>query len=107
MKNLFKSLFKTTGNVCINGVTYSGSSITINGDHVGGSVIVDGVNVQSGITGNIEVTVNGGCEEVSTMSGDIKVYGDILGNVKTMSGDVKARKISGKVNTMSGDITCQ
>lgn len=43
MKQLFKALFKRVGSVIINGTSYSGGSVVISGNIVGGDVYVDGV----------------------------------------------------------------
>ena len=122
MKELFKALFKRVGNVTINGTSYSGGSVVISGNVVGGDVYVDGVRQVGTISfkapmsikvegdvehlqtagGNVQVT--GSCGDVRTMSGDV-TCGAVSGDVETMSGDVKCSAVSGKVKTMSGDIT--
>ena len=38
------------------------------------------------------------------MSGDVIVIGNVSGNVKTMSGDVRCEKVDGDIETLSGDI---
>lgn len=38
------------------------------------------------------------------MSGDVDVYGNVSGSVKTMSGDVDCGNIGGSVSSMSGEI---
>lgn len=102
------------GEVKINGKSYFGRSVVINGT----SVTVDG-NTVSGLEPNIKVEILGSCESVNTTSGDIHIKesaqqvktmsgdvtcGPVFGNVSTMSGNVKCGDISGSVSTMSGDI---
>lgn len=122
MRSLFKALLKKVGTITVNGQTYSGSSVVISGNVVGGDVFIDGVR-QSGtislsapinvtVNGDVElldapsgkVNVTGSCGSVKTMSGDV-TCGAVSGDVGTMSGDVKCGEVSGKVKTMSGDIT--
>lgn len=118
MANSVDCSFKMSGSsVTINGKTYTGKNIHINGD----KVIIDGV-VQDGVAlvGPITVTVNGDVESLRTTSGDItvngstgsiqstsgdvEVKGDVVGNVQTVSGDVSCKKIEGDARTVSGDI---
>lgn len=90
-------------------------TVTVNGNVIevpdGTSISVqDGKVVVGGSTRftyreEVKVEVNGPCGSVSTMSGDVRVTGDVAGYVKTMSGDVTCGKVSGGVSTMSGDIT--
>lgn len=106
-----------TTTVNINGMTYSGGNISINGD---GTIIVDG-KPQAGqpTVGPITVTVNGNCDRITTASGNVEVKGsagsintasgdvsclDVHGSISTASGDVVCKKVSGSVKTMSGDI---
>lgn len=100
----------------INGKIYAGRSISISN----GQVTIDGkkVNVEEkyitiAVEGNVDqisadhceyITVNGGCKNVQTLSGEVNCS-DVHGNVTTMSGDVYANDIAGNVSTMSGDIT--
>lgn len=102
--------------ITINGSTYSGSSITVNGNQV----IIDGKNVTPdskviniSVNGNIEelkvdvctkVEVEGSVKNITTKSGDVEVTGDVYGSIQTMSGDVDCGNIQGSVSTMSGDI---
>lgn len=103
--------------VTINGVTYTGKSVSVSR----GKVIIDGVNVTPDSNRNIEILVEGNIEmltvdscdkirvsgsvgSISTQSGDVDISGDISGSVSTMSGDVMCGEIFGSVSTMSGDI---
>lgn len=87
--------------VTIDGRTFSGRSISINGD----KVVIDGVEQDGTLVGPISVVVNGNVESVETGSGKVEVSGTV-GRVKTMSGDVRCGNVSGDVGTMSGDVTC-
>lgn len=101
----------------INGVRYEGSNVSV----VGGKIFVNGKDVTPEQK-HISITIEGDCESldvdsceyvnisgnvkgnVKTMSGNVKVIGDVSGSVSTMSGDVEAKSISGNSSTMSGDI---
>lgn len=104
------------GVIRINGVSYSGRSISINN----GNITIDGKKAELKdekvitieVTGDIDklsadecqtITVSGSCGSVSTMSGDVEC-GNIGGSVSTMSGDVSCGGIGGNVSTMSGDV---
>lgn len=111
------SVSMSGGSVNINGKTYSGRNIQINGDQV----IIDGVVQEGGaLIGPISVTVNGDVESLRTVSGnitvngssgsiqstsgDVEVKGDVVGNVQTVSGDVSCKKVEGDARTVSGNI---
>jgi hypothetical protein len=87
--------------VTIDGRTFAGRSISINGDRV----VIDGVEQSGTLVGPISVTVNGNAESVETGAGKVEVSG-YAGRVKTMSGDVRCGDVQGDVGTMSGDVTC-
>lgn len=102
----------------INGKTYKGNNISINGN----KVTIDGVlqtdelgtTITVVVQGNCEsiesssgdITVEGSCRDINTASGDVKVLGDVNGDISTMSGDVDIKgSHSGKIKTMSGDVS--
>lgn len=87
--------------VTIDGRTYTGRTVSIQGDRV----FVDGVEQDGTLSGAITVTVNGNTESVETASGKVVISGS-AGRIKTMSGDVECGDVSGDVGTMSGDVTC-
>lgn len=103
--NIFKAIFgKKGGSVRVGGRNYVGRNITISG----GSVVIDGV-----VHGHLEVDnhvikveVYGDVEELSTVSGDIVVHGDVSGNVENVSGDVHCKNVGRNVETTSGDVKC-
>ena len=92
-----------SGNVTINGRTYSGRSFSIND----GRVVVDG-KPQDGerLVGPISVHVNGDCDSVECESGDVTVMGLVRGSAKTVSGDIRCADVGGSVQTVSGDVSC-
>lgn len=92
---------RSGGSITINGRTYSGNHIQINGD----KVIVDG-EVVEGVTDK-QLIIQGDVVSVASESGNITVNGNISGNAKTMSGDVTCGNITGHVTTMSGDVSAR
>lgn len=100
----------------INGKVYQGNSISIKN----GNIIIDGNKVETDekqisiiVNGNIEsidadscerIEVTGNIGKISTVSGDVRISGDVNGSVKTISGDVRCGNVSGSVDTVSGDI---
>lgn len=102
--------------VSINGVNYSGRNITISGN----KVYIDGVdntpeskNISIVVNGDLEslkadncntIEVTGSVMALNTISGDVKVGGNVDGSVKTMSGDVLCGSVGGNISTMSGDV---
>lgn len=93
---------KVKGKVVINGVEYSGSNININSS---GSVTIDGSIVSTVSDKVINIVVQGDCDSVDTSSGDIKVWGNVNGNVNASSGDIDVEgDVKGNVNTSSGDV---
>ena len=116
LKGKFMDLsFVGGGTVFVNGVSYKGNTVSIKN----GVVTIDGVrqdgSLQQGpvnvvVSGDVQslsavnnVTINGDCGDVDTISGDI-YCGNVDGNVESVSGNVFAQIIHGKVKTISGDI---
>jgi hypothetical protein len=111
------SLSSCEGNVTINGKTYTGNHITVDGDNV----IVDG-KVQDEIPAkNIIVNVTGdvGCIEgnpkvvtCGNVSGDVTITSgrltckDVTGDVTASSGSVRCDTVKGGVRTSSGSVKC-
>ena len=83
----------------INGKTYKGNNVTIDGK----TLIIDGEihNLDKNV---IKVELFGNVENLIVGSADVMVEGDILGNLKTGSGDVECKMIHGSVSTGSGDV---
>ena len=70
------------------------STVVINGDTKSISTVSGDVNVYGTVAGNIKTT-----------SGDVHVENGALGDVTTVSGDVRAATIEGNVKSVSGDIS--
>ncbi|MNG23098.1 hypothetical protein D3C84_1076620 [compost metagenome] len=86
----------------INGITYTGKNISVDGNRV----VVDGVEQAVPVTGPVSVVVNGNPTSVETAAGRVQVTGNV-GSVRTMSGHVDSGDINGDVTTMSGDVSCK
>lgn len=79
--------------ITINGNTYSGNNITVQGD----TIIIDGKVAQGGLTGIVEIKVEGDVASINSsaavsVTGDVHGYVDANGGVKcgNVDGDVKA-----------------
>ena len=91
---------KTVTSISINGNSYAGKNISINGD----KVIVDGVEQPLVLPKKINITVEGNVHSVTTTSGNIKAK-DVV-SVQTTSGDIECSNVAGSVSTVSGDVVC-
>ena len=89
---------KKGSTVHINGRGYTGHRIEI----VNGAIVVDGVAYDDELPGEIHVSIAGDVESVEIGAGSVTARD--IGNVKTMSGDVRCERVSGDVRTMSGDV---
>jgi len=104
--------------VTINGVTYTGKFLSINGS----SITIDGVTITTGDskTVNIEIQsnfedlsidhvnqiiINGNARDVHSMSGSISVKGHV-NDVETTSGSVTCGDVRGNVSAVSGSVRC-
>lgn len=86
--------------VTINGTTYQGANVTINGD----KVIIDGKVQGSAEQKVISVVINGDVESVKTTAGDVEVVGNV-GSINSTSGDITVNQnVNGNINTVSGDV---
>lgn len=85
-----------TSTIIVDGQAYKGKEAELR-------MFIDGKEQAGTFSGSIKIEVNGSCESVETMSGDVQISGN-AGGVKTMSGDVRCKSVSGRVNTMSGDV---
>ena len=66
----------------------------------GSNVVVDGKHQDGSLSGPVSIVVNGNAEMVITSLGSVQLMGSV-GEVKTMSGNVRTRgDILGSVNTM-------
>jgi len=101
--------------ITINGVTFSGSNITVSKGKIiidGKDVTPDSKNINITVNGNInsvevdvcdKFTITGDVDSVQTASGDVDIKGN-AGSINTMSGDVDCWNVKGSIRTMSGDI---
>lgn len=104
----------------INGKTYFGNNIQVSNN----KVIIDGVDVTGDhkdskeisiqVEGNIDtlsvdyaktVLVNGNVNSLKSGSGDVECK-DVTGNLKTGSGDIECGNVGGGIETGSGDVKC-
>lgn len=92
---------KSGSSITVDGVSYSGSNITINN----GVVTVDGVDQTQTLGHKIDVAVVGNVEFIKNGSGKVKVSGSV-NSVQAGSGDVEAGYVTGSVNTGSGNVKC-
>lgn len=95
--------------ITINGQTIINSDIYFNGNmnitSRGDNIYINGELVHTTQEKNITVVVNGNAKGISTVSGDVNVYGSNSGDIKTTSGDVHVeRGAVGDVTTVSGDV---
>lgn len=85
------------GKITLNGKTYSGSNIQIDGN----KVVIDGANVDDTIGASI--TISGDIAKVVSKQ-SMMVDGDITGDIKA-SGSVNCHDINGSV-TAGGSVNC-
>jgi hypothetical protein len=89
------------GTININGVSYRGTNVSINGNILS----IDGkVQVQA-LGTEINVVITGDCDTIEGAS-EVTVRGNVQGDIKVGSGDVKCGNVAGNVSTGSGDISC-
>lgn len=106
------------GSITIDGKTFNGKSITIQGN----KVIVDGVEQEGSLVGDINVVVNGDAESVKNVHGTITVHGKAgvienvhgaincakgaVGSVESSNGNIHCGDVNGNVSTTHGSVTC-
>lgn len=89
------------------------NSITINGEYIvtdaqsitinNGTVIANGVVIKSGLSGVVELKVEGDLMSINT-AGNVTVHGDVHGDVDT-TGNVNCQNVGGDVDT-TGTVNC-
>ena len=90
--SFLSNLFKSTNKITVNGET-----ITVKGDNisvVNGKVIVDGVVIKEGLTGDVHVKFEGNLAKLDATN--VTVNGSVIGDVNCTS-----LKVSGSIN---GDV---
>jgi hypothetical protein len=100
-----KSLFrKNSGasSIIINGVSYSGESVTINND----KIIIDGKPVDMPDGKKIEVTVQGDLRSLQLTNGIVNAQG-LIGDIGMQNGTVNAAAdIKGGISLGNGKVIC-
>ena len=87
------------GNIKINGKSYIGKNVVINGD----KIIIDGKEQEEELESIIHVTIEGNVEKIENERGS--VYCEDVGSINVGSGDINCDDVGGSVTTMSGDIS--
>jgi len=101
LKALFRKQVEPS-KVTVNGVSYSGRNVTIDGD----KVIVDGKVVEVPEGRKIEVTIEGDLERLHLTNGVVYAKG-MIGDIAMQNGTVNAEAdIKGEVSMGNGKITC-
>lgn len=104
--------------ISINGRNYVGRNISI----AGNKVYIDGkleaaaendkvINIT--VTGNLEkleceyadtISIEGDCHSVDSRNGNVKIQGNVTGNVENRNGNIKCGNVGGDAKTRNGDI---
>ena len=102
----------------MNGVKYEGSTVVIRNNKVtinGKDVTPDTKEINILVEGNVDevsadycekIVVSGGAKTIKTMSGDIECK-DVTGNISTVSGDIECGNVGGDISTPSGDVKAE
>lgn len=88
------------GQISINGQLVSGKNVSISGK----KVTIDGVVQGTDLSGDVHVVIHGDVDQLTNESGTVTAQN--VGDISTLSGDVRCNDVSGSINTMSGDVTC-
>ena len=108
-KFLHKLIDKNMGKICVNGKTYDvgdGNVSIINNEvYCNGKLVSD---LKEFPEKEIRITIEGDLKgDLKTGSGDVKIAGNVDGSVQTQSGDVDINgTVGGSITTMSGDVEC-
>ena len=104
--------------VVINGKKYSGNSVSV----MDNKVFIDGKRVDQSddekvinivVEGNInslevdsceKLEVTGNCGNVASKNGNIRINGDVSGDVTNKNGDIDCFNVGGDVSTKNGDV---
>lgn len=111
MKKLIKMIILT-----INGCRFNGESISINKNKIlidGEDVTPDTKEINIVFESDINkltvadcnsIHITGDCGALQSLNGDIDVFGDVVGNISTVHGDVDCGDVLGKVKTKRGNV---
>lgn len=116
--SVYNQIINGSNMIEVNGKRYVGNNLTVIND----VVYIDGKRVdENGNTKTINITIDadvetvnvdncykldvtGQCGSVSSKNGDIKINGDVSGDVTNKNGDIKCGNISGDVDNKNGNI---
>lgn len=114
IKQIFKGLGRLVANtakieltmssVTINGKTYTGKTIEVNGN----DVKIDGkpVDAADPKCKEINIVVNGGCGSIVVGVGDVTVKGPVDGEIHTDVGNIECGNVTGDVDNAMGAVKC-
>jgi len=85
-------------------VFVDGREITPEGEGKEINVTVEGDITSLNVNACNEMHITGNVGSVKTVNGNVKIEGDVSGDVKATSGNIVCKKIGGNVDTVSGNI---
>ena len=68
------------------------------------------INIEGNVEGDIKcdtiesINIKGSCKNIETHNGEVKIGGDVAGNISTHNGNVSCHNIHGDVKTHNGNI---
>ena len=109
--------------VCVNGKKYTlpnGSVSVVNNKVYWNGILVEdcdllkektiNITIEGNVEGDIKcdtiesINIKGSCKNIETYNGEVKIDGDVDGNVSTHNGNVNCHNIHGDVKTHNGNI---
>lgn len=84
----------------IDGKSFTGNEINISKD---GKVVVDGVEQEGNLVGNVTVNITGDVGEIETVNGNVTCSGAV-NKISTVNGNVNCEKVAGNVNSVNGRV---
>ena len=97
-------------------VTVENDRILVNGKPLEDWHESDEKTINITIEGNVEaldvtncstININGDAKKVKTGHGDVKIGGNVGGDIKTSHGDIECGNVEGDASTGFGDIRCR
>lgn len=89
-----------------NSIIVNGEKIITNAGNIvinNGEIIANGKVIKSGLSGIVELKVEGDLMNIST-AGNVTVHGDVHGGIDT-TGNVNCQNVSGNIDT-TGSVNC-
>lgn len=83
----------------INGVTYSGTKVSI----INGNIIIDGTSIKGKVSGVIEIRIEGNPASIET-DANVTVKGNVQGNIDA-GGNITCTNVQGGADA-GGNISC-